>query len=519
MTSSINRVLIVGGGTAGWLTAGILANQLNSNDPQAVQVTLVESPNIPILGVGEGTWPNLRATLQKLGVDETEFMRQCDATFKQGSEFINWMQPKEDKTHRYFHPLNAVYHAAYDINLAPYWLQGQAGDGVGYDQAVATQAAVCRAGLAPKKITTPAYEAIQNYAYHLNANKFASFLAEHCTSRLGVKHILANVTQVSVSETGWIESVSTDKDEVIHADFFIDCSGSKGLLIEQALQVSWHSISDCIFNDTAMAIQVPNESDNCPIATHTMATATDSGWIWDIGLQHRRGIGHVYSSHHCSDDMAETALRNYIGDKADELSVRKIKMKTGYRDTFWKNNCVAIGMSAAFIEPLEASAIFLTDAAATMLAEQFPRNIESVPLVCKKFNQTFQLRWEKTLDFIKLHYCISDRRDSRYWIDNCQQASIPESLQQKLAHWRYHPPSKYDFEYAFEPFVLDSYLFVLYGMNFPTDIRHNLSSYPDTESAKQHFSNIQAMGERLKRELPSQRELVSKVYQFGFQSL
>lgn len=519
MSNSIEQILIVGGGTAGWLTAGILARQLNSNNPKAVQVTLVESPNIPILGVGEGTWPNLRATLQKLGIDESTFMQKCDATFKQGSEFINWMQSKNGRAHRYLHPLNAVYHAAYDINLAPYWLQGLAGEGVSYDQAVATQTSICRAGLAPKKITTPAYEAIQNYAYHLNANKFAAFLAEHCNRNLGVKHVLANVTHVSVLENGSIESVSTDRAGVIDADFFIDCSGSKGILIEEALGVPWHSISDCIFNDSAMAVQVPNDSNDCPIATHTMATATDSGWIWDIGLQHRRGLGHVYSSSHCSDENAEAALRHYIGNSAKDLSVRKIAMKTGYRDIFWKNNCVAIGMSAAFIEPLEASAIFLTDAAATMLADQFPRNKASLPFASNKFNQTFRLRWDKTLDFIKLHYCISDRRDSAYWLDNVQQDSIPESLQKKLAHWQFHPPSKYDFEYAFEPFVLDSYLFVLYGMNFNTDIRHNCSSFGDSEYAQKQFSNIKMLGERLKQELPSQRELVTKVNQYGFQSL
>ena len=171
MAKMINNVLVVGGGTAGWLTASILAKQLNSKSPDAVQVTLVESPDIPIIGVGEGTWPTIRATLENLGIDESEFMRECDATFKQGSQFVNWVNtPTATNSESYYHPLSAVFHSSYDFNLAPYWLLGEAG-GKSYDQAVATQCHVCDAGLAPKKITTPAYDAIQNYSYHLNANK------------------------------------------------------------------------------------------------------------------------------------------------------------------------------------------------------------------------------------------------------------------------------------------------------------------------------------------------------------
>lgn len=511
---TLDDIVIVGGGTAGWLTAAILAKKLNAGSAGSVTVTVIESPDIPIIGVGEGTWPTMRTTLQTVGVDEGEFMRECDATFKQGAEFVNWQHtPAPGESHSYFHPLSAVFHSSYDFNLAPYWLQGTSE--LPYDLAVASQSRICQLGLAPKKITTAAYTAIQNYAYHFNAVKFAAFMKKHCIEKLSVRFIAANVQHVRRDVSGGIAAVQTDSCGEVSADFFVDCTGSKALLLGEALGVGWHSINNVILNDTALAVQVPYPTPDWPIATHTIATAHEAGWTWDIGLHNRRGVGYVYSSAHSSDERAEQILRSHIGGQADELDVRKIKLNLGYRQQFWRHNCVAIGMSAAFVEPLEASAIFLVEAAANMLADQFPRSRAALGFVEKKFNDTFRLRWDKSIDFIKLHYCISQRRDSDYWIDNCADKSIPLSLQQRLAHWRLHPPGKYDFDYAFEPFVLDSYLFVLYGMKFNTDIRHNLSSYADIGRARALFAEIDRTTAILQQQLPSHRELIEKVYQYG----
>ncbi|MCL1141879.1 tryptophan halogenase family protein [Shewanella gaetbuli] len=517
-SKTINQVVIVGGGTAGWLTAAILATKLNCRDSKSVQITLVESPTIPILGVGEGTWPTIRNTLQMIGIDESEFMRECDATFKQGAEFVNWRDtPKDGETHSYFHPLSAVFHSAYDFNLAPYWLLGSSP--LPYDHATTSQSRISQLGLAPKKITTPSYAAIQNYSYHLNANKFAEFLKKHVTNKLGVKFISANVTQVHLDEEQHINRLSTDIEQDIIGDFFVDCSGSKALLIGDALNVGWHSIDDVIFNDTALAMQVPYPDENTPIASHTIATAQEAGWTWDIGLHNRRGVGYVYSSRHTSDERAEEVLRAYIGEEAEGIEARKIPLNLGYRKQFWKGNCVAIGMSAAFVEPLEASAIFLVEAAANMLADTFPRHKSSLGFVESSFNKTFKLRWDKSIDFIKLHYCISNRADTAYWRDNVDPSSIPESLKLKLEQWKYQPPTKYDFDYAFEPFVLDSYLFVLYGLGYSTNLAADESRYNDNKIAQAKFSEINLLTQRLVDELPTHRQLIDKVYQFGFQSI
>ena len=520
MAADNNHILIIGGGTAGWLSAAILAKSLNSKQETGVKVTLIESPDIPILGVGEGTWPNLRATLHKIGISETDFIRECDATFKQGAEFINWAKtPDPEQSHSYYHPLSTVSHSSYDFNLAPYWLQQDKNTRLPYDRAVASQARICDEGLAPKQIVMPEYSAAQEYAYHLNANKLAEFLKRHCIEKLGVNFVSANVTHIVLDDDEFITHVETDHDSIkqIDADFFIDCSGAKGLIIKETYNIAWHSISDVIFNDTALAVQVPYKDQNQAINTHTLATAQDAGWIWDIGLQNRRGVGHVYSSKYTTEQKAKQQLIDYLGDDYnDELMIRKINLNHGYHKKFWHKNSVAIGMSAGFVEPLEASAIFLFDAAANMVAAQFPRDKTKMKYAEQKFNQHLTMRMQRTVEFIKLHYCISQRRDSQYWIDNCDPASIPENLKQRLDFWKGQIPTKYDFENAWEPFNLDSYLYVLYGMGFETDVANLAAVYTDKAKAELLFSNIDKASEVLINKLPKQRELIEKVIQYGF---
>lgn len=520
MTSTNDHILIIGGGTAGWLSAAILAKTLNSKVASGVKVTLVESPDIPILGVGEGTWPNLRATLHKIGISETIFIRECDATFKQGAEFVNWSQsPSLNETTSYYHPLSTVNHSSYDFNLAPYWLLKDKETRTRYDRSVATQARLCDEGLAPKQIVMPEYSAAQEYAYHLDANKFAALLKKHCIEELGVSFISANVTNVVLDHDAYISHVVTDNEAepIIDADFFIDCSGSKGLIIKQTYNIDWQDISDVIFNDTALAVQVPYADNKQVIKTHTVATAQTAGWIWDIGLQTRRGVGHVYSSKYTDENIAKQELIDYLGaDYTDELIIRKIKLNHGYHKKFWHKNSVAIGMSAGFVEPLEASAIYLFDAAANMIAAQFPRLKSQMKYAEKTFNKHFSMRMERTIEFIKLHYCISQRRDTSYWIDNCDHKSIPEHLKERLDFWQHQPPTKYDFDNAWEPFNLDSYLYVLYGMNFETDLTEYKAMYDNRTKADELFKRVDLASDMLIRKLPLQNELIKQVKAHGF---
>lgn len=510
--NKIRSIVILGGGTAGWITAAKLARQLNLNERSEYRVTLVESPDIPIIGVGEGTWPTMRKTLSELGVDEADFIRECGATFKQGTRFVNWKQDGERGNNHYYHLFSSIYDPA-DFNLAPYWNSGLAGD-QSYASAVSAQGRVCDMGLAPKQITTRQYDGIMSYAYHLDAGKFSQFLARYAVDKLGITHRLANLTRVVLADSGDISALELDSGDRVTGDLFIDCSGFRSLLLGEELGVAFNSVDDVLLTDSAIAIQVPYETESAPIPCLTSSTAQDAGWIWDISLQNRRGTGHVYSSAHMSEDEAEGVLRSYLGGRAEGLEVRSLKMNIGYRERFWHKNCVAIGLSAAFVEPLEASAIFLVEAAANMLSEMLPDNHAAMEYVRDTFNSSFRFRWEKTIDFIKLHYVLSER-SGRFWADNRAVETIPESLSKQLAHWQSHAVSKYQFSSAFEPFPQESYQYVLYGMQGEKFQQVGAVSLPRVDEAKARFSQVGKITNAVVQELIPHRELVNKVIRYG----
>lgn len=514
------RIVIVGGGTAGWLTAAKLAKRFNCRYSQSVQVTLIESPDIPTIGVGEGTWPTMRKTLMELGVSESLFMAKCSATFKQGTRFNDWLhEPNESKRHHYYHMFSSTVDPA-DFNLAPYWcnhfVESVSDTPLSYADMVTAQAAVCREGLAPKLITHREYDGVLNYAYHLDAGKFAELLQIHATEVLGVVHIRSNVTQVALNDVGDIHYVKLNDEQTIEGDFFIDCSGFRCLLLGEAMGIEFMDMSHQLLTDRAIAIQVPYEDETQNIACQTNSTAQTAGWIWDIGLYNRRGTGHVYSSHHLSDDHAEEQLRSYIGDVSAELSAKMIKMRIGYREKFWHKNCVAIGMSAAFIEPLEASAIFLIEAAGNMLCELIPETNEQLKSAETIFNRSMLQRWLKTRDFIKMHYLLS-RRSSDFWRDNQSAETVSDSLQAKLERWRYEPMSKYEFDSVFEPFPQESYQYVFYGMlNEYTDFG---THYFEQQKARSIVLRTLTAQKELSIQLMNHRDLLTKVYHYGFQKI
>jgi len=516
--NSIRIITIVGGGTAGWLTAGVIAAEHLANSEQGIEVRLIESPDVNPVGVGEGTWPTMRGTLKKMGISETDFIRECDASFKQGAKFAKWVTGAENDA--YYHPL--VLPQGYDeINLVPFWQPHAAK--VPFADAVSFQGYLCERGLAPKQNTTPEYAHVANYAYHLDAGKFALFLQKHCTQKLGVKHILDHVTQVNAKANGDIASVSTKNNGEITGDLFIDCTGFNALLIGQHYQVPFICKKHILFNDTALACHVPYASDDSPIASHTISTGQSAGWIWDIGLPSRRGVGHVYSSQHITEQQAEAELRAYIAasraDIADDLIIRKIDIKPGHRALFWQNNCVAVGLSAGFLEPLEASALVLVELSAQMISEQLPASREVMDIVAKRFNDKFLYRWERIIDFLKLHYVLTKRTDSDYWIDNCKAETIPQALQSLLTLWRYEAPWHHDFTQIDEVFPSASYQYVLYGMGFATQPRPTKRRSQDAQLADLNFRKNSELTQKLLSGLPANRELINKIRQYGLQKI
>jgi hypothetical protein len=501
MSKTIEHIVIVGGGSAGWLVAGVLAAE------HRLRITLVESPGIAPIGVGEGTWPSMRDTLRRIGVAETDFLRECDASFKQGSRFDRWVDGN-DADH-YFHPFSLPLGHG-DANLAAAWA-GMHRD-VPFADIVSAQPLLCREGRAPKQPQTPEFAAVANYGYHLDAGKFGLFLQRHCTQNLGVRHLLAHVEEVvpvkDGERAGDIAALRTREHGLVEGDLFVDCTGMASLLLGGHYGVPLVPQRDVLFNDRALAVQVPYPAPDSPIVSQTTSTAQQSGWIWDIGLPTRRGIGHVYSSAHTSDEDAERALRAYVastGGPSDPPPPRKLTFEPGYRARFWERNCVAIGLSAGFIEPLEASALALVELSAAWLADDMPATHAHMDVVARRFNEAFTYRWERVIEFLKLHYVLS-RRAGRYWDDHRRPETIPERLRELLALWRTRAPSHRDFYRIEEVFPSASYQYILYGMGFRPEMPARGSDLPALAEAQ--FREASRLGARMLALLPSNRELL-----------
>jgi hypothetical protein len=460
MDNSVQRVVIVGGGTAGWLSACLLA----AKRPE-LSITLVEAPDIPAIGVGEGTWPTMRETLATIGISETEFLRECDASFKQGSRFDGWVDGSANDS--YLHPFTGPPPSEMR-DLLSAWQNECAG--MPFAASMTAQYAICARHLTPRQRAMPDYAGALNYGYHLDAGKFATLLAKHATSRLAVTRIGAKVTGVVASANGDIAALQLDTNVTLSADFFIDCSGRASMLIGGHCGIEWIDRSDVSFNDRALAVQVP-VAPGSSVASQTIGTAHKAGWLWDIGLPTRRGIGCVYSSRFLTDADAERILADYVhanapGADFTALSPRKLSFATGHRARFWDRNCLAIGLSAGFIEPLEASAIVLIELSLKSLTENFPASRATMDIHAGRFNELFRYRWDRIVDFLKLHYVLS-RRTEDYWVAQRAPETIPARLAESLALWQEQPPSVWDMRQLDEMFPAASQQYILYGMGFP----------------------------------------------------
>lgn len=500
MSKAVKKIVIVGGGTAGWLSAAVIAAHHKSDLVNALEVVLVESSDIPTVGVGEGTWPTMKNTMQQIGIKESDLFEKCHAVFKQGGKFVDWVHGNGDF---YYHPFTVPLGYG-RIDLAPY-----VSDIENYAIESNFQHHICEAGLAPRTMAEAEYKGQCNYAYHLDAGAFAELLKQHCKDNLGVKHVIGTVENTKLRNDGGIESVLISEYGELSGDLFVDCTGFASLLLGKALKVPFLPKNDVLFNNSALAMQIPYDDVNSPIACHTIATAQNAGWIWDIGLTHRRGVGHVYSTDYLSDDEAEANLRNYLGSAADGVNVRKIGFESGHRKQFWKHNCVAVGMSAGFVEPLEATAIMLVELSARFIAENLPADDSLMPIIEKRFNQQMDYRWQRIIDFLKLHYMLT-KRPEPYWQAHCAEATIPTSLKEDLAIWSYRGPTSHDFDSAIELFPAASYQYVLYGMGFKPDFSKQSHLYRQQQQAELIIKRNQQLTQQMLQTLPPHRDYIEK---------
>ena len=507
------KVIIVGGGTAGWITAAYLARILSHGLAEGLDITLIESPDIGIIGVGEGTFPSIRKTFSRIELDEDSLVREAGATFKQGIRFVNWRGvPDKRGLDSYFHPFQiSGQHTQFD--LLPYWLLGVAGD-ASWESVSNIQQRIVDERRAPKLISQPGHGGPLNYAYHFDAVELARLLRRKAVS-FGVRHLEGRVDEVILGSNGYIERLKTREHGDLTADLYIDCTGFKAQLIGQAMGVPFNSIRSQVFANRAVALQVPYDQANGPIESQTISTAQPCGWTWDIGLSGRRGVGYVYSTDHTTDERAEQVLRDYVGEAARSVDVRFLNFEAGYRQTQWKNNCVAIGLSAGFIEPLEATGIGYAEIASLILSNLFPWG-NNHEVCAAQFNGMMTRRYEHVLDFIKMHYCLTRRRDTDFWRDNIRPETISDGLKARLERWRYRPPSFLDMDPNHDIFTEANWQYVLYGMGFKTDISAQRGLYRHFEEAKSQFAGIRQQGNHALSVLPTHRALIDQVRQYGF---
>lgn len=435
------RVVIVGGGSAGWMTAAYLNGALNERgENPTVEITLIESPDIPRISVGEATVPSIQHVLSVVGLDEIEFMKAAKATFKQSIRYQNWLF---DDDSYYHHPFSRYRVQPID-RTGRDWLNSDRS--IPFMETVSAQPVICDMARAPKMLGRWDMGAPLSYAYHMNAQKFADHLRDFSIPR-GVTHILANVIDTEIDESGYIQSVRTDTERDIAGDIFVDCTGFRARLLGETLGVPYEDYSNWLLCDQALVGRI-KYADFYPglVRPYTTATALSSGWVWDIPMQDQRSIGYVHSSHFISQEDAEKEIRAYEGKHGDHLETRLIKFHVGQRQKAWHKNCVAIGLSGGFIEPLESTGLYLSDLGAVMLAEHFPYTDSAMETMAFRYNRIVSNRYFEILDFINMHYCLSRRTDTPFWREVQKPEHITDRLQAKFEFWKSKPPSASDFD-------------------------------------------------------------------------
>jgi 2-polyprenyl-6-methoxyphenol hydroxylase-like FAD-dependent oxidoreductase len=424
------RLVIVGGGTAGWMAASLIAKRWAD---RLGAITLIESPEIGTIGVGEGATPYLRDFFRMLGIAESDWMPACNATYKTGISFPGWSGKPGFES--YFHP----FFSQLDRQTAPPFFDncvlarfGLAADCHPDDFFVAAELA--RQGKAPVPEHTLPFA--PDYAYHFDAALLARYLRDYAKG-LGVRHLADRVLTVQRTETGEIASLTTAEQGEIEGDFFLDCTGFASVLIGKALGEPFHSYGDCLLNDRAVAIPTPSQPDK-PLASHTESRAMKAGWAWRIPLTARTGNGYVYSSSFLSPDEAERELRASLGPAASDSPALHLAMRIGRVSRHWSGNCLAVGLSQGFIEPLEATALMLTQLTVSRFLDLFEGGERD------RFNDEINAMFDGVRNYIVAHYALNGRTDGDYWRANREGLVLPDTTKRLISVW----DSEADFDRA-----------------------------------------------------------------------
>ena len=482
----VKKVVVAGGGTAGWLTAAALVQQFGS----LLDITLVESEEIGTVGVGEATFPSIQSFHRLLDLNEQEFMRATKATFKLAISFENWGGLGD----RYMHAFGTIGRSTWMGDFQHFWLAAQE-DGFGGelgDYCFERQAAV-----AGKFATSESVKV--NYAYQFDAGLYAAYLRKLSEPK-GVKRIEGKIKSVAQHpETGYVTALNLESGESITGDLFVDCSGFRGLLIEQTLKAGFEDYSPWLFTDRALAVQTPSGKE---IPPYTRAIARDSGWQWRIPLQHRVGNGLVFSSRYQSEDEARaTLLANLEGEPLFEP--RLLKFKAGRRMKSWDKNVVSMGLAGGFIEPLESTSIHLIQIGVTRLMQLFPFS-GITPSLIHRYNEQSKLEYERIRDFIILHYKVTERDDSPFWRD-CRDMQIPDTLAQRIELFK---ESAMAYQATDEMFRVESWMQVMLGQRLRPRGYHHMGRMLGPERLRNALDTLRNSIAGAVAKMPTHREFL-----------
>ncbi|WP_108473051.1 tryptophan halogenase family protein [Rhodanobacter thiooxydans] len=490
----IRRIVIVGGGTAGWMAAAALARGLQGN----CRIDVVESDEIGTIGVGEATLPPIKLFNQILGIDENAFVAATQGTFKLGIEFVDW----SSLGHRYFHPFGQIGMSFDAVPLHQYWLRERArGDTTPLQDYALAWVAARKGRFERPSGGRQHVQATFDYAYHFDATLYARFLRGYAEQR-GVVRTEGKVVDVTLrGGDGFIESVTLAGGAVLEADLFIDCSGFRGLLIEGALKTGYESWEQWLPCDRAVA--VPSAHGEAPVP-YTRATAHAAGWQWRIPLQHRMGNGMVYGSRYISDDEATALLLSRLEGEA-LAEPRLLRFVTGRRRLAWNRNCVALGLAAGFMEPLESTSIHLVQSSLSRLLALFPdRDFD--PLAAREFNRITHAEHERIRDFLILHYHATTRDDAPLWRD-CRAMAIPDTLQYKLDQFRSCGRTVAE---PLELFQNPNWLAVMIGQEVWPARYDPLVDLRTTIDAPSRLAELRQMMEQVVTTMPTQAEYIDR---------
>ena len=523
MLQNIQTVVIVGGGSAGWMTAAYLSKALTG-----VKIKLVESDTISTIGVGEATFSTIKLFFDYLGLDERDWMPKCNAAYKLAIKFVNWnkegqhfyhpfqryetvdgffgaewwLKLRKDKNLQPFDYSCFVTPALCDRNRSPRYL-----DGTVFDEKVKEQFepryAFQKNTLADLKIQYP-------YAYHFNASLLANFMRDYAVER-HVEQIIDDVVDVRLAEDGSVSQVITKGHGAISGDLFVDCTGFRGLLINKALGETFIPFSESLLCDSAVAMQIPKDIAKEDIKPYTTATALSSGWVWNIPLYGRDGTGYVYSSAFISRDEAEKEFRNHLGPASDNCKPLHIRMRIGRNRDSWVKNCVAIGLSSGFVEPLESTGIFFIQHGIEELVSHLPGKGLNEEMI-KSYNKAIAECIDGIRDFLTIHYYGSNRTDTPFWKATKNDIVISDELMDRLKLWKTRLPNNKNINMNYHGFESYSYSVMLMGLGHRPETNLPILNHLSDEKALASFGEMKQRADYLCSTLPSQYEYLKTMY-------